>query len=62
MANTNVHNWQTPVKLLAGVALGAFLMAAAALPFSHASADEPARPVSLASAPFADGLDIMTRR
>ena len=37
---------KTPVKLLGGLALGALLMAATALPFGTASADDPARPLS----------------
>ena len=37
---------KTPVKLLGGLALGALLMAATALPLGTASADDPARPLS----------------
>ena len=37
---------KTPVKLLGGLALGALLMAATALPLGTASADEPAKPLS----------------
>jgi hypothetical protein len=37
---------KTPVKLLAGLALGALVMTATALPFGTTYADEPARPLS----------------
>jgi hypothetical protein len=37
---------KTPVKLLAGLALGALVMTATALPFGTTYADEPARPLT----------------
>jgi hypothetical protein len=37
---------KTPVKLLGGLALGALLATAAALPFGSTYADEPARPLT----------------
>jgi hypothetical protein len=41
---------KTPVKLLGGLALGALVMAATALPLGTTYADEPARPLSIEQA------------
>jgi hypothetical protein len=38
---------KTPAKLLGGLALGALVIAASALPFGTAYADDPARPLSI---------------
>ena len=40
---SKLHNIKTTVKMLAGLALGAVLMTAAALPFGTTYADEPSR-------------------
>ena len=41
-----ILNKKTTAKLLGGIALGAMLMTATALPFGSAHADDPARPLS----------------
>ena len=49
-----------PVKLLAGLAVGAMLMTTIGMPGSGVSADEPSRPLGLAYQGFGSQADVVT--